>query len=233
MSLPVKVVAQTTAAPSLYLHDATGLQEHFRELFVALSLPVDSKSVIAVTSAVAGEGRTTVALGLAETLADDLETIVTLVDADFDHSTVTERYGLVGAAGLSDVLSGDLTLADVGAMVSERLRVVPIGSSSPSTRSLLRQIPESPLFGPPTVGQDVTILDLPPLLNDAYSSVAAQIADAVVLVVRAGGASEASIRAAIARLEDNVPRGVVFIEAPPPPSVQSFSRWLKRLRQRE
>lgn len=189
--------------------------------------------MIAVTSAVAGEGRTTVALGLAEMLASDLGVIVTLVDADFDRPTITERFGMVGAPGLSDVIRGDLGFAEVGTMASERLHVVPAGSSSSGMTSLLRQLCSCAPFRQPNMREGVTVLDLPALLNEAYTSVAAQCADAVVLVVRAGGAPADTIRAAIARLEDNAPRGVVFIGAPQPPFLEQLTSWFKGRRRHD
>lgn len=54
------------------------------------------------------------------------------------------------------------------------------------------------------------ILDLPPIINHSYSTLAASVADAVVLVVRAGVTPADVVREAIARLEDRPPQGVVF-----------------------
>jgi Mrp family chromosome partitioning ATPase len=56
----------------------------------------------------------------------------------------------------------------------------------------------------------IVILDLPPLINHSYSPLAASIADAIVLVVRAGVTPIDVVREAIARLEDRPPSGVVF-----------------------
>ena len=54
------------------------------------------------------------------------------------------------------------------------------------------------------------ILDLPPLLNHRYSPLVAGVADAIVLVVRAGVTPIGVVREALALLEDRPPVGVVF-----------------------
>lgn len=220
--------------PGIPLHIQGGRinRELFRQVFVALALPSETQPLIAVASAVAGEGRTSVALGLAETLADDLACTVTLIDADFEHPAITQRFEMRDAHGLSDVLRGERRYEDVGTKVSRNLRVVPIGSAAAGASSLLRQMTEIAPFRLPGTTEGITIIDLPPLLSEAYSGLAAQSADAIILVVRAGAAPADDIRAAIGRLENADPRGVVFIDAPPPRAVQWFSRLLKVGRRR-
>jgi hypothetical protein len=56
----------------------------------------------------------------------------------------------------------------------------------------------------------IVILDLPPLLGYAYTPIAAQAAEAIILVIRAGVTPVDIAQQAIARLGNQSPRGVVL-----------------------
>ncbi len=202
--------------------DAARDPELFRRVFVSLDLPRDANpTIIGVTSAISGEGRTTVALGLAGTLAADLDVPVTLVEADLERPVLTSYFGLDPAPGLCDVLRGtcrfDAVARTVGACrldaaartIAEGLAVVPAGVAGADSARLLRQLREhDPLRGEHGL-RGLVVLDLPPILNHSFSVLAAGSADAVVLVVRAGVTPAQVAREAIARLERR-PQGVVF-----------------------
>src|SRR5690348_7960779 len=89
------------------LIDEPGSREIFRQLFAALDLPAESEPIIGITSAIAGEGCTTIALNLARTLAQDLDSMVSLVEVNFGSPTLTQRYELHGSPGLAEVLRGE------------------------------------------------------------------------------------------------------------------------------
>lgn len=194
--------------------------ESFRQLYVSLDLALDSHPVIGVTSAIAGEGRTTVALGLARTLAKDLNSIVSLVEVDLERPTLAERFDVGTSDGLADVLRGERHLADVRCLLAPNLYLIPGGTERGDAATLLHQLPVQDPFRqrfPPqdpfsgTVDfDDLVILDLPPVLSHGYSALAASIADVLVLVVRAGVTPVDVVREAISRLDDPPPRGVVL-----------------------
>ena len=54
------------------------------------------------------------------------------------------------------------------------------------------------------------ILDLPPLLSNSYSALVARLADATLLVVRAGASPVNVVREAIALLDRRQPKGIIF-----------------------
>lgn len=185
--------------------------EIYRRAYVSLNLPTETDAtVIGITSSISGEGRTTVALGLAHTLAADLDVPVTLVEVDLERPGLALHFGIAPAPGLCEVLRGDYQLTEVMRPVSENLLVVPTGTVGPDSARLLRQLPAHDPFHSPQAPAGVIILDLPPIINHSYSSLAATVADAVVLVVRAGVTPIEVVREAIARLEDRPPQGVVF-----------------------
>ena len=80
--------------------------EMYRELYVSLGVAETAGCVIGVTSSTRGEGRTTVALGLASTLAGDLDCDVLLVDADLDNPSLAHELGIPASAGTSGGAAG-------------------------------------------------------------------------------------------------------------------------------
>jgi capsular polysaccharide biosynthesis protein len=88
--------------------------EDFRQLRANLQfLDVDEPpKVIMISSAVPSEGKTTVVVNLALALADAGRT-VTIVEADLRRPKVTRYLGLVGGAGLTNVLAGTAELEEV------------------------------------------------------------------------------------------------------------------------
>lgn len=190
---------------------ATRLAETYRQIYVGLEIPATARPVvIGVTSAISGEGRTTVARGLAETLADDLDVPITLAEVDLDRPSLALHYNITPAPGLCEVLREECRLDEVTRAISEKLSVITTGAVGPGSARLLRQLPAHDPFHGPHAPNGVVILDLPPIINHSYSLLAASVADAVVLVVRAGVTPSDVVREAVARLEDKPPQGVVF-----------------------
>jgi len=74
-------------------------------------LNVDRASSLLVTSALAGEGKSTTACNLAVTLALSGKRVV-IVDGDLRRPKIHEYFGLSNAVGLSTVASGDAKLQD-------------------------------------------------------------------------------------------------------------------------
>src|SRR5947209_3572761 len=71
-----------------------------RQVYLSLDLDPESRPIIGITSAVAGEGRTTLAISLARTLADDMDDSVLLVEADLEHPSMASSFGLAPEPGL-------------------------------------------------------------------------------------------------------------------------------------
>lgn len=185
--------------------------ELYRQVYVGLDLPSNVQPiVIGVTSAISGEGRTTIALGLAQTLAVDLDVPVTLVEADIERPSLAIHFDIAPAPGLCEMLRGEYQIDEVMRPLSRNLSVISTGCASSDSARLLRQLAIQDPFHASTVLNGVVILDLPPLINHSYSPLVASIADAIVLVVRARVTPLEVVREAIARLEDRPPQGVVF-----------------------
>lgn len=202
-------VIEGTADSSAVAMEAPASAELFRQMFVSLDLPEDVGPVIGFTSAIAGEGKTSVALGMARTLAADLDTMILLVDLNFERPGLHSEFNLPIDPGLAGVLRGETSLEEVMCEVSDTLFIVPSGNLQDDGSRLLRQFSDADLFMNVREQGVVTILDLPPILNNSYSAVAALVVDALVLVVRAGATPAEVVGEALSRSKV-MPQGVVL-----------------------
>jgi capsular polysaccharide biosynthesis protein len=146
--------------------------EAFRKLrtnlqFVDVAGRVDS---LAVTSAVQGEGKTTVAINLALALTyAGVRTV--LVDADLRRPMVAESLGLVDNVGLTTVLSGRAQVDDVlQSWGGTSLKVLASGERPPNPSELLGSPAMKDLVGRLEGQFDVVIIDTPPLLPEGTSA---------------------------------------------------------------
>jgi receptor protein-tyrosine kinase len=188
--------------------------EIYRQIYAGLDLPSTATvTLLGVASAVRGEGRSTIALGLATTLAADLDVHVTLVEADLERPRFAEMLHAAPSPGLAAVLREEHQPQEVVCEIPTRfgsLSLISAGRVGQNARPLLRRLAEHDPFRGPQGLEGLVILDLPPLVSSSLGALAARLADATVLVVRAGVTPHRLVREAIARLGDRPPQGVVL-----------------------
>ena len=167
---------------------------------------------LAVTSAIAGEGKTTTAANLATALARR-GTNVVLADFDLRKPALARLFAIRnGSAGVTDVLKGSATLESVLWRVQLKgdaprgegtapaadglgsLSVLPAGKPSTSdSGALFSKLPE--LLDRLVLRADVVIVDTPPALMAAGVAELSQRLDAVLVVVRQGTVTQRRLRA--------------------------------------
>lgn len=159
--------------------------------------------VVVVTSAVPGEGASSLALSLSLSLAQS-GTRVVLVDADPHGPGVTRDLGLSGRPGLTDVLAGAATL---GQALQPRedgaLTVLPAGSASVDPGTPGVAVGLRTVLGTLRTGVDVVVVDAPSLSPVPDATVLAPVADGFLLVTRFGHTSREQLTAAAATLADD------------------------------
>jgi succinoglycan biosynthesis transport protein ExoP len=134
---------------------------------------------IVVTSSIPGEGKSTIVLNLAVSLADTGARVL-LVDADLRRPSIAEYAGIEGAVGLTTVLIGRANVADVIQPWGDGpLDVLPAGPIPPNPSELLGSVAMVTLLEQLTAAYDMVLLDSPPILP---------VTDAAVLSNLAGGA---------------------------------------------
>jgi succinoglycan biosynthesis transport protein ExoP len=147
---------------------------------------------VLVTSAVASEGKTTVALGLARASALSGQHVI-LVDADLRRPSLGPRLGIAGAArrGLtSSLLDGDDPLELLSAPLQgiDRLKVLASGPIPPQASDLLRSEQLAHVLARLASPADLLVIDSAPLLPvvDTRTLLDDVHLDACLIVARVG-----------------------------------------------
>jgi protein-tyrosine kinase len=166
---------------------------------------------IVVTSALAGEGKTTTACNLAISLGQELGRRVCLVDCDLRNPQVGAVFGLPPRDGLADVLR---RRANVDAVLLPTpvndLWLLPAGHLPPNPAELLGSAAMRQLLGDLKDRFDLVIIDSPPVLPMADPSIIGQMADGVVVVLLAGRTPRRLIDRTLDRLHGAVLLGFVL-----------------------
>lgn len=168
--------------------DLHAVSEAMRELRTNIQfLDVDNppRSLV-VTSALPGEGKSTIASNLAITLAASGERVV-LMDGDLRRPMVANVFGIPGDVGLTDVLAGRASISDVTQPVGPRgnLSVVAAGKIPPNPSELLGSKRMKELVQSLSASAFV-IIDAPPLIPVTDAAVLSHNTDGAILVATVG-----------------------------------------------
>lgn len=160
--------------------------ESLREILFALRAQAETSGarIILVSSAVPGEGKTSLTLALGRLAA--LEGLrVRVVDADLRRPSVLQRLGVPAGPGLLDLLAGEAGPEEV-IRGDARTPLSLVGAGS-RTASSLRPYGRERLrlaLAALAHGQDLMLVDTAPVLAVADTRLLAQAVDASLLVVR-------------------------------------------------
>jgi Mrp family chromosome partitioning ATPase/capsular polysaccharide biosynthesis protein len=201
--------------------------ESFRTLRTNIQIAGSHRPVrvLLVTSAVAGEGKSTVAVNLALAFRE-YGARVALVEADLRRPTLRERLALAPGPGLTEYLAGVVGAEEIRQPQSAERRlyapVAAVGQSKPAVQAPERPadrggsldalpagaVPADPLallrgerFADLFAGlrdeYDYVIVDSPPLMSVSDAMPLAKVVDGVVLVVRVDLASRKGVTRAV------------------------------------
>ncbi len=161
--------------------------EAFRQLRTNLRfVDVDNEPrKIVVTSALAGEGKSTVSSNIARLVAQ-AGTPVLLVDADLRRPMIATTFEVDGSVGLTQALAGDVEIRDViieSGMLN--LSLLPAGRIPPNPSELLGSL-RMKQFIDDLARDYFVILDAPPLLPVTDAGLISAFCDGALLVQAAG-----------------------------------------------
>jgi len=147
----------------------------------------DRPQIIAVTSPLSAEGKTTTAANLAVALAHG-GTRVIVVGCDLRRPRLHTFFDAPNDIGLTSILAGQVSLKDAVRSVPGigRLRLLTSGPVPPNPAELLASERTRMLFDAIVRACDVVLLDCPPVLPVADAAVLARWVDATLVVVAAG-----------------------------------------------
>jgi polysaccharide biosynthesis transport protein len=168
--------------------------------------------ILAVSSSLAGEGKTTVALGLAITLARDYLEETILIDGDVRNPEVSTRMGLQDEPGLINVLAGECLLNEaLYQHTHPNLRILSAGTVEHGSRGLTAtRVGMQELLADLRRRGVIVILDAPPILPMADMNLFSEVVDGIVLVVRAEQTSQGVVAEALRFLSGGSIEGVVL-----------------------
>jgi capsular exopolysaccharide synthesis family protein len=140
---------------------------------------------VLITSAVGGEGKTTLAAQLAVRCAEAGASTV-LIDADLRRATLGRLFEVPDCPGLSDVLRGDATLEDALVPINQvgGCQLLPAGSPEANPNRILRGKNFAPMLERLRRTFDVVIIDTSPVLPVPDALILGRLADGAVIATR-------------------------------------------------
>ena len=172
--------------PLELIYSNTKLLEAFRSFYTNIRLLSYDKSLqsLVITSSTSGDGKSTVAVNLAQ-IAAAVGQKVLLVDADLRNPQIHSRLGLPNLQGFRDALATDLSLNDAiqRSPVNDNLFVLTAGQVPPDPIKLLSSKKKQYLMEQFQAFFDLVIYDTPPLVNLADANLIAAHADGTIVVV--------------------------------------------------
>ena len=184
----------------LTVHERPGARrsEAYRQLRTSLRFirVDDTPRVILVTSAVAGEGKTTTVSNLAIAVAESGKRVLA-IEADLRKPRLADEFGLERATGLTTVLADGLDAATVvQKWWGGSFDVLASGPIPPNPSELLSSQRMEALLAWAKERYDLVLLDMPPLLPVTDAAAVAPFADGVLMVVRHGRTRTEQVAAA-------------------------------------
>jgi capsular exopolysaccharide synthesis family protein len=167
--------------------------------------------VVLVTSPGPSEGKSTTVVNLARSVALTGRRVV-LVDTDLRRSGLGRMLGVKVEKGITDVLKGEVTLAEALHKCSDGLVFLGAGAQVSNPTELLDSGAMRDLIRELRQEADLIILDSPPVLAVADTLVLANLSDATLMVCVAGQSSRHDLqlaRSLLARVGENV-SGIVL-----------------------
>jgi capsular exopolysaccharide synthesis family protein len=157
--------------------------------------------VIQVTSAVAGEGKTSIAANLAVSFARGGQRVI-LVDCDLRRPRVHQFFGCSNEIGTVSVLLGRQPLEHALQSVPDvpGLQLLPGDSAPPNVLELLGSRKTAQLLAQLQSMADVVVIDCPPVLPVTDAAAMSAWVDATLVVASAGMTSGRELRRTVERL---------------------------------
>jgi succinoglycan biosynthesis transport protein ExoP len=195
-----RALSQTLIASQ---HPFSLISESYRTIRSSLLLTQMEQPlrVVLLTSARPGEGKTSVTLNLALTLAQSGRRVV-VVDADLRAGNCHRMLGVSNRRGLADVLSNSLPLEEVLQRTAvDGLFFIPRGAIPPYPADLLGSGTMEGVLQTLREGFDLVLIDSPPAIAVSDAELLSVQCDGVLVVLRAQKTPAETVQRMVERLE--------------------------------
>ena len=196
----------TTLAPELLVHErpTSGIAEAARALRTNLMFmnPDHPYKRLLVTSAAPAEGKTTVAVSIAVSLAQGGQRVC-IIDCDLRRPRLHRIFDRAGDIGLMNAILGEATIDEVAKpTIVPNLSCIPCGPIPPNSADVVSSEKFRRLLDEVSSKFDRVVLDSPPIVAVTDSAIASTLVDGVVFVVRAFKTSVNLCRSGLRTLQD-------------------------------
>jgi capsular exopolysaccharide synthesis family protein len=142
---------------------------------------------ILITSTIPQEGKTTVTANLGCTLARSTQQKILILEGDVRRPAMSQMFGLTGHPGICEWLRGEQKLTNcIFSIEDAGIWIMPAGTSPQNPLEVLQSVRLNSLTAQLSEWFDCILIDSPPVLPLADTSVWMRLADGVILVARQG-----------------------------------------------
>jgi len=187
--------------------------EKFRFLGVRLRQLQQNRSLkkILVTSTIPEEGKSTISGNLATTLARKQKQKILLLEGDLRRPSLCHQFGFSKLPGLSEWLQGPIApMANIYHLEGPGFWFLPAGQPPENPLELMQAGRLSELMDRLTAWFDWIVIDSPPVLPLADTTVWTRLADGILLVTREGTTQKRQLVRGLQVLEQSKLLGVVL-----------------------
>jgi capsular exopolysaccharide synthesis family protein len=169
---------------------------------------------VLITSTIPQEGKSVVAANLACTLALRTQQKVLLLEGDVRRPTQSKIFGIANRPGICEWLSGERSLIKSMYRLQEPgIWIFPAGSGTGNSLELLQSGRMTPMMEQLMSWFDWVVIDSPPVLPLADTSVWTNMADGILLVTRQGTTQKKQLKRGLEALATQKLIGVVLNSA--------------------
>lgn len=156
---------------------------------------------ISITSSVSKEGKSTICINLAKTVAQSNKKVLVL-DCDLRKPRLHKFFKAKSIPGISNFLIGQSTLSDIIKTTDDpNLNVIYAGIIPPNAAELLASAEFKKMIDELSKNYDYIFMDCPPLLEVSDALEASKVFDGVVLITRNNFTSHNFINQSLKKLE--------------------------------
>lgn len=194
-------------------NDNTLVAEKFRFLGVTLKHLQHERKLkkVLITSTIPQEGKSVIATNLACSLSRTTQEKVLLVEGDLRRPSLSSLLGAPKTAGVCECVQDDMDVSQcIYRLEKPGIWFMPAGSFPRDPLELLQSAKLSALIDQLSLWFDWIILDSPPIMPLADTSILARLADGVLMVVRQGVTEKRQLERGIEAIDSKKLLGAVL-----------------------